>query len=102
MRKEETTHVDLEESLEVMKEVYELAVKRMKRGVEVHGTEMIRKPFVELEEELADAFNYICMAYIRTLKVCGGYRDKWDLKKLPDVQRRRLNEVKTLETKKRV
>jgi len=55
-----------------------------------------------LEEELADAFNYICMAYIRTLKVCGGYRDKWDLKKLPDVQRRRLNEVKTLETKERV
>ena len=98
--KEETTHVDLEESLEVMKEIYELAVKRMKHGVEVHGTEMIRKPYQELEEELADAFNYICMSFIKTLKVCGGYRDKWDLEKLPDVQKRRIDGTKVSETKK--
>ena len=94
--------VNLEESLQVMEEIYKLAIKRMKHGAEVHGTEMIRKPFVELEEELADAFNYICMAYIKTLKVCGGYRDKWNLEKLPDVQRRRLNGVKAPKTKKRV
>ena len=93
--------VGLEESLQVMQEIYQLAVKRMKRGVEVHGTEMIRKPFVELEEELADAFNYIVMGYIKVLKTCGGYRDKWDLEKLPDVQGRRIN-AKASKTKKRV
>src|SRR4030042_4598910 len=84
--------IDLQESLRVMRESYELAQKRMIRGVEVHGTEMIRKPFEELEEELADAFNYICMGYIKVLKVCGGYKDKWNLEKLPDVQKRRSEE----------
>lgn len=92
--------IDLQESLEVMREIYELSVKRMIHGVEVHGTEMIRKPFEELEEELADAFNYICMAYIKVLKVCGGYREKWDLDKLPNVQKRRVNGTKTPKTKK--
>ena len=95
-------HIDLKESLEVMQEIYELAVQRMKRGVEKHGTEMIRKPFEELEEELADAFNYICMGYIKVLKVCGGYRDKWSLKDLPDVQKRRIKNVKKSKENHRV
>lgn len=94
--------VGLQESLEVMREIYELAQKRMIRGVEVHGTEMIRKPFEELEEELADAFNYICMGYIKVLKVCGGYKDKWDLKRLPDLQKRRISGTKASKTKKRI
>lgn len=82
-------YVGLRESLEAMEEIYTLAIKRMKYGVKVHGTRMIRKPFEELREELADAFNYICMGYIKVLKACGGYKETWSTDRLPDVQGRK-------------
>ena len=83
-------HIDLEEALEVLDKIHEKARQRMVHGTRVHGTEMVRRPFEELEEELADAFNYITLGFIKTLKSCGGYRGKWELKKLPDVQKRRI------------
>lgn len=92
--KNEVTIVELEEALQVMEEIYQLAINRMKHGAKVHGKEMVRSPFKELEEEIADGFNYIVLGYIKILKACGGYKDKWDLHKLPDVQSRRLNETK--------
>ncbi len=85
--KKDTLHIDLEEALEILDSLYQKATKRMIQGTRKHGTEMVRKPFEELEEELADAFNYITLAFIKTLKSCGGYKDKWELKKLPDVQK---------------
>jgi len=101
MEKVDKMHIDLKESLETLESLHNRAKVRMIRGVQRYGTEMIKKPFEELEEELADAFNYITMAYIKTLKACGGYRDTWSLDNLPDVQGSRLD-TKTSETKKGV
>lgn len=95
MPKKETLHIDLDEALGVLDELHSMATKRMIHGTKVHGTEMVRKPFEELEEELADAFNYIVLAFIKTLKSCGGYKNKWSLKRLPDIQKTEIkDEVK--------
>lgn len=76
---EESTKKDLKEVLTIMKEIYGLSVNRMKRGARLHGTAIIKKPFEELEEELADAFNYMVIGYVKVLKACGNYKDRWNI-----------------------
>jgi len=90
----EKVHVDLAEALQVLKELYEKSVQKMKKGTETHGTELIKNPYEELQEELADAWNYIVLGYIKVLKALGGYYEKWECPDPMSRIRRVLDETK--------
>jgi len=58
----------LEEALEHLERLKKIAVSKMKDGTEKHGEEMVQDPLSELEGELADAFNYITLGFIKAVR----------------------------------
>ena len=59
--------ISLDEALSALNKIHRKACWRMKEGTEKHGTEMVKDPVEELEEELADSFNYITLGYLKAM-----------------------------------